>query len=120
MIAGIGVDIIEIERVIRACEKPSFCNRCFTQAEQRLMEQDRKKAASNFAVKEAVVKAFGTGFGKISPDQIEVLRNEKGMPYVNLYHEAADIAKELAWEAIHVSVSHTKELVTAYVVAEKN
>ena len=119
MIFGIGTDLIEIARVERACEKESFRNRIFTAQEQKLVAERVQRAAGNFAVKEAVVKAFGTGFGKISPGEIEVLREPSGKPYVVLYGAAEEFRAENGITALHVSISNTKEYATAYVVAEK-
>src|SRR5690554_4964354 len=94
VITGIGVDLIEIERVALACQKEGFLNRCFTEDEIKLIDNKWSKAAGNFAVKEAVAKMFGTGFRKISLKEIEVLRDELGRPYVNLYGNAAKLAHE--------------------------
>ena len=119
MIFGIGTDLIEIARVERAWEKESFRNRVFTEQEKQLIAERSQRAAGNFAVKEAVVKAFGTGFGKIAPGEIEVLREVSGKPYVVLYGEAEAFRTANGITALHVSISNTKEYATAYVVAEK-
>ncbi len=118
MITGIGVDLIEIDRVMRACSKDSFLRRYFTEKEIELIQADKRKAADNFAVKEAVSKMFGTGFRKFSPIDIEVLRDKAGKPYVNLYREAAKLAKEQGISIIHVSITNTKEYANAYVIGE--
>ena len=118
MIFGIGIDLIEIQRVIKACEKEAFLSRIYTKQEQELIRKDKRKAASNFAVKEAVVKAFGTGFYGIAPRQIEVLRDELGKPYVNLYDDAKQFVKDHGIARLFVSVTNTKDLVNAYVIAE--
>ncbi|NLK27916.1 MAG: holo-ACP synthase [Clostridiales bacterium] len=118
MITGIGVDLIEVDRVLRACSKDSFLRRYFTDKEIELIKADKKKAADNFAVKEAVSKMFGTGFREISPIDIEVLRDEAGKPYVNLYRKAAKLAKEQGISMIHVSITNTKEYANAYVIGE--
>jgi holo-[acyl-carrier protein] synthase len=118
MIYGIGTDLVEVNRVLKACEKQVFLNRIFTLAEKELILKDKKKASGNFAVKEAVVKMFGTGFRKVSPNQIEVLRDELGKPYVNLYGAALDYIKQAGITKIHVSISNTKEFASAYVVGE--
>ncbi|HHT57696.1 holo-ACP synthase [Herbinix luporum] len=119
MITGIGVDLIEIERVALACQKEGFLNRCFTEDEIKLIDNKWSKAAGNFAVKEAVAKMFGTGFRKISLKEIEVLRDELGRPYVNLYGNAAKLAHEQEITTIHVSITNTKEYANAFVVGEK-
>ena len=60
MILGIGVDSIEISRVVKAMEKEHFVHRIFTEKERAEMEHAKRRGASDFAGKEAVVKAFGT------------------------------------------------------------
>lgn len=118
MITGIGVDLIEIARVKRACEKESFLKRCFTEQELELIKADRNKAADNFAVKEAVAKMLGTGFRNFFLPDIEVLRTPEGKPYVILHGGAEKLAKEQGVSAIHVSISNTKEYANAFVVGE--
>ena len=118
MIIGIGNDMIEIDRVIRACEKEAFLCKCFTEKERELFFTDKKKAADNFAVKEAVVKMFGTGFREIVPIEIECLRDELGKPYVNLYGKALEMGKKRGLKTVHVSISNTKKYASAFVVGE--
>lgn len=118
MIVGIGNDLIEVERVERACKKISFLKKYYTEAEVQLIEKNIEKSADNFAVKEAVSKMFGTGFRKIEPIEIEVLRDTLGKPYVNLYGQAAALAKEQKINYIHVSITNTKEYASAFVVGE--
>ena len=118
MINGIGVDLIEVERVIKACKKGGFLKKYFTDDEISLINLDVNKAADNFAVKEAVSKMFGTGFGEVAPIDIEVLRNEDGKPYVNLYGKANDLALKQGITHIHVSISNTKKFANAFVVGE--
>ncbi len=120
MIVGIGVDLIEIDRVISACERKKFLEKYYTKKEIDIIQFDKKKAADNFAVKEAVVKMFGTGFRGISPVEIEVLRDSLGKPYVELYGKAKEKSFELGIEKIHVSISNTKLYSTAYVIGEGN
>lgn len=118
MIVGIGTDLIEIDRVIKACEKTNFLQRYFTANEIELIRLDTRKSASNFAVKEAVSKLFGTGFRLIHPIDIEVLRDECGRPYVILYEEALSIANQLNIQKIHVTISNTKKYAQAFVIGE--
>jgi holo-[acyl-carrier protein] synthase len=119
MITGIGVDLIEVARVTKACDKESFLRRYFTEKEIELISKDIKKAADNFAVKEAVSKVLGTGFRTFFPIDIEVLRNPDGKPFVKLYGKAEELATEQGITAIHVSISNTKEYATAFAVGEK-
>jgi len=118
MITGIGVDLIEVDRVVNACRRAGFLRRYFTNNEIRIIEADIRRAADNFAVKEAVSKMFGTGFRMFTPIDIEVLRNKTGKPYVNLYGRAAELAKLQGVTTIHVSISNTKDYANAFVIGE--
>lgn len=115
-IVGIGTDLVERERVEKACEKSSFIEKCFTEKERELIKKHKAAASNNFAVKEAVAKSFGCGFSGISLLEIEVLRNLEGAPYVVLYDRARKKADNLGIRKIHVSISDTKELSSAFVV----
>ena len=119
MIVGIGTDMVENNRIKEACNREAFMKRCFTGQEQKLIAENPEKASGNFAVKEAVSKAFGTGFRQIRLMDIEVLRDELGKPYVNLYGAAKALAEELRIGCIHVSISNTSLYTIAYVVAEE-
>lgn len=118
MVIGIGTDMIEIERVVKACEKELFLKKYFTEKEIKMICIDSTKAADNFAVKEAVAKMFGTGFRKIIPAEIEVLRDELGCPYINLFGEAKELSIKKRVQKIHVSISNTKKYASAFVVGE--
>lgn len=118
MIIGIGNDMIEIDRVVKACEKEAFLRKYFTEKEQELIMLDVKKAADNFAVKEAVAKMFGTGFREIVPIEIECLRDKLGKPYVNIYGRTWEMGQERGLKTIHVSISNTKKYASAFVVGE--
>lgn len=119
MIRGIGIDTIEISRMAKAFEKESFARRCFTEKELQMIGVSMSRAAGNFAVKEAVSKVFGTGFRSMELNDIEVLRDEFGKPYVNLYGEAVTLAKECSINRIHVSITNTSSIATAFAVGEE-
>lgn len=118
MIVGIGTDMIEIGRVVKACDKEAFLLRTFTDKELSMIEQNKGRAADNFAVKEAVSKMFGTGFRGIRLTEIEVLRDELGKPYAVLYGKAKELAEQLGIGKIHISITNTKEFASAFVVGE--
>lgn len=119
MIVGIGTDIIETDRVLKASENSSFLSKYFTEEEIILFKKKKKSVAGNFAVKESVAKMLGTGVSGFSLKDIEVLRDEKGKPYVNLYNKASSMAKEQEIDVVHVSMSDTDSCAIAYVVGEK-
>lgn len=118
MILGIGTDMVEIGRMEKACSKDAFLTRIFTGEECRQAEKNISRLAGNFAVKEAVAKVFGSGFAGFMPGDIEVLRDEKGKPYVNLYGGAKAAADQLGIQRILVSITNTKELAVAFAVGE--
>lgn len=121
MIKGIGTDMIEIKRIAKAIQKSTFLKRYFTKKEIEFFEQKNyspETIAVTFAAKEAAAKAVGLGFRGFSSIEIEVLRNELGMPYFNFYGEFQKICNYLEITAIHVSLSHCKEYAVAFAVAE--
>lgn len=119
MIIGIGTDIIEIERIEKACQNERFLTKHFSDRELELFKDRQFKAetiASNFAAKESVLKVFGTGLRQCKFIEIEVLRDALGKPYVELSGGAALIAQQLGIEHIHVSVSHSKTNAIGYAI----
>jgi len=118
MIKGIGTDIIEIERVKKSLLQEGFKKRYFTEAEISMAQENMVKLADNFAVKEAVSKVFGTGFREFFPIDIEVLRDELGAPYVNVYGRAKELKEALGITHIFVTISNTKDYTTAFAIGE--
>lgn len=119
MIFGIGTDLIEVERVAKAYARESFRTGVYTLREQQLIGHNMQRAAGNFAVKEAVAKAFGTGFTAMEPKEIEVQRDALGKPYVVLHEKAHRQMLENEVKRVHVSISNTKEYASAYVILEQ-
>lgn len=122
MIVGVGCDIIEIERIARAIKSESFIRRVFTAEEaaycQRRGQQAAASFAARFAAKEAVLKALGTGLREGSLQEIAVDNDGLGKPLVQLSGHFAILAKQLGVKNIQISLSHSRELATAYVIME--
>ena len=114
MILGTGCDLVEIERMKKACEKEAFLSRVYTERERRQAGGKASVLAGDFAVKEAVAKVFGN----FMPGDIEVLRDELGKPYVNLYGRARKTAEEKGILRLEVSISNTREYAMAFAVGE--
>ena len=110
MLIGVGCDLIEIERVKKACDKEAFLSRIYTERERRQAKGDPRVLAGTFAVKEAVAKVFGTGFREFMPIHVE--------PYVELHAGAAKTAEDLGITKIEVSISDTKDHAMAFAVGE--
>ena len=120
MIRGIGTDIIEIERIEKAMKKATFRKKIFTDLEIDLInEKGMRTASANFAGKEAVSKALGTGIRGFGMTDIEILRDSFGNPYVVLHNEAKEIADRYNIKNIEISLSHCKKYVVAFVIMEK-
>ncbi|HHQ4318841.1 holo-ACP synthase [Clostridium perfringens] len=126
MIIGIGVDIIEIERVRQAIQNnKNFLSKLFTKKEIDYFisrNMNSEVIAGNFAAKEAVSKALGTGIRGFSFKDIEILRNELGKPEVILHSGAKLIGNKLIGNnnslRIHLSISHNNSSAIAYSVLE--
>lgn len=118
MIIGIGTDLIEIERIRRACMKEAFLTRVYTEEECRQAGENYVRLAGNFAVKEAVSKVFATGFRTFNPGEIEVLRDERGKPFVRLHGGAKELSAQLGIRRLHVSITNTKTMAAAFAVGE--
>ena len=122
MIVGVGCDTIEIERIARAIKSESFIRRVFTAEEaaycQRRGQQAAASFAARFAAKEAVLKALGTGLREGSLQEIAVDNDGLGKPLVQLSGHFAMLAKQLGVKNIQISLSHSRELATAYVIME--
>lgn len=121
MIVGVGTDIIEIDRIEKALERtPRFLEKTFTKNEIKLFKSKSMKIetiAGNFAAKEAISKAIGTGFRGFNFNDIEVIRDELGKPKANLSDK---VLKVIGKENIilHISISHNKGQAIAFVVME--
>ena len=122
MIIGIGTDIIEISRIEKVMNRTSsFIERSFTDSEIQYFKSKGLKGnvvAGNFAAKEAISKAMGTGFRSFGLKDIEVLRDELGKPVVNLSEKIYNLL-EIKEFNMHISISHNKENAIAYAVMEE-
>ena len=115
MIIVVGTDIIEISRMEEALKSEDFMSKVYTETEKN--KTFINTLSGYFAAKEAVSKALG--FTKVSPNEIEIVNNPMGKPYVNLYGNAKEKAKSLGIRRVHVSISHSKDTAVAIAIAEK-
>lgn len=122
MIIGIGTDIVEISRIEKIMNRTSsFIQKSFTQNEIEYFKSKGLKGnivAGNFAAKEAISKAIGTGFRGFGLKDIEVLRDELGKPIVNLSDKIYKLVNVKEFN-IYISISHSKENAIAYAVMEE-
>ena len=119
---GIGIDIIDISRVRAVIERHGdrFSRRIWTGAElaeSTTRDDPLPYLAGRFAAKEAVLKALGTGLsGGIRWVDVEILRGDRGAPFVRLEGEAERQAARLGISRIFVSISHSEAQAAAQAV----
>ncbi len=115
-----GVDIVRISRLseIKLEIRTRFIRRVYTNQEQEQTASDFESLAGLFAAKEAVSKALGTGIGRVSWQDIEILHSATGEPVLYLHGEAFKIAEEKNLHEWSVSISHDGEYAVALAVAQ--
>lgn len=124
MIFGIGTDIIEVLRIEKAIlRSPRFCEKIFTGKEQGYCNSRNnakfESYAARYAAKEAFFKALGTGYRNgFAFNDIEILNDSLGKPEVQVYGKILDFVKQNRIDKIHLSLTHVKELASAFVVLE--
>ncbi len=119
MIVGLGTDIIEIVRIGEMIERhgEAFLTRIYTPDEITYCQR-RKHAneafAGRWAAKEAVMKVLGTGFVRgIGWQDIEILNQKSGQPFVNIRGGAGEHAEQLGISEILITISHCRTFATA-------
>jgi holo-[acyl-carrier protein] synthase len=123
MIRGIGVDIIEVDRIRQSVEESGeeFLNRVFTQPEIEYCSSKSNRyqhLAARFAAKEAVSKALATGWaGDFRWKDVEVMNDPSGQPRVTLHGR---LREKLASAAILLSLSHSDHHVVAMALIEEH
>jgi holo-[acyl-carrier protein] synthase len=115
-IPGIGIDLIEVERIEGALERrPRLADRLFTRAEldyAAARARPGRHLAARFAAKEAALKALGLGGMRMG--QVEVVGGGDGPPSLRLSGDAAQVAEREGVE-LAVSITHSRELAAAAV-----
>ena len=124
MIYGIGTDIVEISRIIKMKSLFSFAEKILSPNELEIASQyenDKliKYLAKQFAAKEAISKAFGTGIREpILIKDIEIMRDKTGKPYLNPLAGVKKTIIDLGITKSHVSLADESEYVIAFAILE--
>ena len=119
MLDGLGVDLVEVGRIRRACDRwgERFLRRVFTAGERAYCMRKvhpEQSLAARFAAKEAVLKAIGTGLsGGIRWTDVEVTKDRSGKPGVRLGER---ITRRFGDRRVLLTISHTKELAIAQAI----
>jgi holo-[acyl-carrier protein] synthase len=124
MVLGLGTDLIETRRVQESVDRfgARFLERIFTAGEIAYCSRKRNAAesfAARFAAKEAGAKALGTGISRgVSWKEFEVRREASGRPSLHLSGRAAELAEAMGVKRFQLSLTHSRDLAMAVVVAE--
>lgn len=116
---GLGIDLVEIERIKKSIGNPHFLTRWFGGRELAEYESRGLRPsyiAANFCAKEAFSKAIGTGIRGFELREVELLRDELGKPYLVFSGGAAELVRNLGLE-FETSISHTAKYSVAVVAA---
>ena len=116
MVVGVGIDIIQIEKIKRSLEKwgDGFLNRVFNAQELENVSKGKiyyQRIAARFAAKEAVIKATSKEYPLALTD-ILILNRKNGAPYCKF-------KKDVGID-IFLSITHVEDYAVACAVAQKN
>lgn len=124
MIIGIGIDLVEVERVKQLLSRhpKRGLERLFTEREIGYCTGSRdstESLAARFAAKEALFKALGTGLADgCSWRDVEVVVAPTGAPSIRLEGVTGQLATKLGVSRVHLSLTHSGGFAGAYVVLE--
>lgn len=124
MVIGIGIDIIEIDRIKDSVEKfgDRFLNKIYTQKELDYCLKKKYKyqhLAARFAAKEAVYKALATGWdADVSWQNIEISNEPNGMPIVTLQGKLKKFLHK--GKDLKISMSHSRDYVACMAIIYKS
>ena len=125
MIFGVGVDIVELERVQATCDRfgERFARRILMDEEMELFRRSSRPVrflAMRFAGKEAVVKAMGTGFAHgVWLRDVGISNNDWGRPLIIWSPRGRRVCDRLGIGDGHVSLTDDAGLIMAFAVVEK-
>ena len=105
----IGVNIVELEKVRYYAQKDYFLKKVYTKKELKYCKDKPEHLATTFAAKEAVFKALGKGF--LDPKDVEVIRNKKGKPIINI---SKGLKKLIKNKKIELSLSFSDSYAIAF------
>ena len=124
MVTGIGVDIIEIERIKKSILKygEAFLKKIFTDSEIKYCNSKvnlYQHYAVRFAAKEAIYKAFPSDCQhRLNWQSLEIITDDSGKPYVIFLKSA--IALQKRGYKVQISLSHSDDyaICTALTIQE--
>jgi len=122
LITGIGIDIVQVQRMRRWRSQPGLLERYFHPQELATALSRGGGAdlslASRFAAKEALGKALGTGLEGIVLKDIMVINHHNGRPELQVFSTAREALKKNGANRVHLSLTHEQDNALAMVVLE--
>ena len=116
MIAGIGIDVVDIVRFERSLDRtPSLRDRLFAESERH---RPARSLAARFAAKEALIKALG-GPAVIRWHDMRIVQDDDGNPDFELSGALSSHVAALGIDRVHLSMSHDAGIASAFVVLER-
>ena len=125
MIFGIGTDIVEIKRIETMKSLDKFASKILSHNEKEfydslINEKQIVYISKQFAAKEAIAKAIGTGIRNDTHfKNIEILRDKNGAPIFNALNKLEKIIGDLGITKTHVSLADERDYAIAIAVLEK-
>lgn len=116
-----GTAIVEISRIAKCCKNKRFLSNFFSADEIRFFVSHKLSTAliaENYCVKIALAKAIGTGMRIIRAQDITVLRDRLGSPFI-ITEGYAKLLEQREGYVFNVSVDHCREYATASVIINK-
>ena len=125
MIYGIGVDLCSIRRVQNIKDLNKFANKILTSDEIEYLDTLVQKNSVNylakqFAAKEALSKALGTGLiGDVKLNLIEIDRDQSGKPYIKMNDHMKTLLSKIGVNSTFVSLADDSDFAVATVILER-
>ena len=125
MIYGIGIDLCSIRRVQNIKDLNKFANKILTSGEIKHLDTlDQKNSvnylAKQFAAKEALSKALGTGLiGDVKLNLIEIDRDQSGKPYIKMNDHMKTFLSKIGVNSTFVSLADDSDFAVATVILER-
>jgi holo-[acyl-carrier protein] synthase len=125
MIYGVGVDVLDINRIGSRSSLDTFANKICSNDELEIYKSlsnvlhKQKYLAKQFSAKEAVAKSLGTGFNNIvTLSKVQIMRDNNGKPLVIFDDSLIPKIAQMGVSDVHVSISDEKHYVVAFAIAE--
>ncbi len=125
MIVGVGIDIVDAERIERLLRKhgDKFAHRILAVAEQPAFAASSRPVwflANRFAAKEALSKALGTGLRyPVTLHAISVTSDDTGKPSFQFHGPLPEYLARRGVSRHHLGLTHERGMACAMVVLEQ-